>query len=91
MIRDHLSLQEIEWLAEGLRDAYGMPMPGREAHLEEARRHVGECESCHELVQVYEGLHQRLGQLNATREARLGPNCPSEDEWWRLAAGLLPE
>ena len=91
MIRDHLSLQEIELLAKDLRDAYGMPGPLREAHLEEAGRHLGECESCQELVQVYEDLHRRLGQLNATREAHLGPNCPSEDEWRRVAAGLLPE
>ena len=89
MIRDHLNLQEIEWLAERLRE--GMPVPGLEANLEEARRHLGECESCQELVQGYEDLRRRLGQLKATREACLGPNCPSEDEWRRVAAGVLPE
>ena len=91
MIRDHLSLQEIELLARDLRDAHGMSGPRREAHLEEARRHLGECESCQELVQAYEDLHRRLGPLDATPEAHLGSDCPSEDEWRRVAAGLLPE
>lgn len=89
MARNHLSLEEIEWLAEGPRKAFGIPVSA--AHVEEAMRHLGECDLCQGLVQTYEDLERRLGQLKATGETRLGPDCPAETEWWRVAAGLLPE
>lgn len=89
MARNHLILEEIEWLAEGPRKAFGIPVSA--AHVEEAMRHLGECDLCQGLVQTYEDLERRLGQLKATGETRLGPDCPAETEWWRVAAGLLPE
>ena len=78
MARDHLSLQEIEWLAESSRHT-------RPAALtEEARLHLGICESCQGLVKMYE-------ELKARGEDRGGLNCPAESTWWYVATGLQPE
>ena len=85
MARDHLSLQEIEWLAESTWPA----RPG--AQTEEARLHLGGCELCKGLMQMYEEFPRRLEQLKAPGEERGGPNCPSESAWWDVATGLLPE
>jgi CHAT domain-containing protein/tetratricopeptide (TPR) repeat protein len=81
LARDHLSRQEIEWLAEGTWHA--------SRQTEEARLHLGRCELCQGLVQMYEEFPRRLEQLKAPGQDRGGPNCPSETEWWRVAAGLL--
>lgn len=86
MPRDHLSLQEIEWLAERPREA--IVAQGAEADMREARHHLDECELCQGLVQTHEDLRRSVGEVG---EARLGSSCPSEDEWWRVAASLLPE
>ena len=84
--RDHLSLQEIEWLAERPREA--IIAQGPEADMPEARRHLDGCELCQGLLQTHEGLRRSVVE---TGETRLGPTCASEDEWWRVAARLLPE
>jgi CHAT domain-containing protein/predicted Zn-dependent protease len=85
LARDHLNLDEIECLAKG-------PRPGMDiqehARVEEIRGHMAECEPCQWLVQMYEELQRRLGPLEATAPV---PGCAAEAEWWRLAAGILPE
>ena len=78
LARDHLSLQEIEWLAESSRHT----RPA--AQTEEARLHLGGCEFCQGLVKMYE-------ELKAPGEERGGPNCPAESTWWYVATGLQPE
>jgi CHAT domain-containing protein len=85
LARDHLNLNEIEGLAKGPRE--GMDIQ-RHAELEEARSHLAECKPCQSLVQMYEDLQRRLGQLEATSPV---PGCVAEAECWRLAAGILPE
>ena len=85
LARDHLSLQEIEWLAESTWPA------GPGAQTEEARLHLGGCELCKSLMQMYEEFPRRLEQLKPPGEERRGPNCPPESVWWHVAAGLLPE
>ena len=83
---DHLSLREIEWLAERPREA--IVAEGPEADMPEARRHLDGCELCQGLLQTHEGLRRSAVEMG---EAHLAPNCPTEDEWWRVAASLLPE
>jgi len=83
---DHLSLREIEWLAERPREA--IVAEGPETDMPEARRHLDGCELCQGLLRTHEGLRRLVGEIG---EDRLGPSCPSEDEWWRVAASLLPE
>jgi CHAT domain-containing protein/cytochrome c-type biogenesis protein CcmH/NrfG len=78
LARDHLSLQEIEWLAESSRQT----RPA--AQTEEARLHLGGCEFCQGMVKMYE-------ELKAPGEERGGPNCAEESTWWNVATGLLPE
>jgi len=78
LARDHLSLQEIESLAESSRHT----RPA--AQTEEARLHLGRCEFCQGLVKMYE-------ELKAPGEERGGPNCPAESTWWYVATGLQPE
>jgi CHAT domain-containing protein/predicted Zn-dependent protease len=76
LARDHLSLQEIEWLAEGSRHA---SRPKDEAML-----HLDGCEGCQGLVKMHK-------ELKTPGEERREPNCPLQPAWWDVAAGLLPE
>ena len=78
MARDHLSLQEIEWLAEG------SPHTGPVAQTEEATLHLGRCGFCQGLMKMYE-------ELKAPGEERGGLNCPEESAWWNVATGQLAE
>jgi len=78
LARDHLSLEEIEWLAESSRHT----RPA--AQTEEARLHLDRCEFCQGLVKMYE-------ELKAPGEERGGPNCAAESDWWYVATGLQPE
>jgi tetratricopeptide (TPR) repeat protein len=89
LARDHLSFQEIENLTAVRRSGYGIASP--KSQLDEIRQHLSECESCQELVQMYEDLQRRLGQLDAAAGARPNPDCASEAIWWGVAAGHLPE
>jgi hypothetical protein len=89
LVRDHLKLLDIEWLAGGPRRGYGAP--GQEAQLDEIRDHLGECEPCQGLVQMHEDLQRRWGQRDVATTARPAPDCPSETVWWGVAAGQLPE
>ena len=89
LVRDHLRLQEIEWLAKDLRRGNGTP--GQEAQLDEIRRHLAECEPCQGLVQMHEDLQRRMGQPDAAATARPTPDCPLETVWWGVAAGQLPD
>ena len=89
LTRDHVRLQEIEWLAEGPRRGYATP--GQEAQWDEIRHHLSECEPCQGLVQMHEDLQRRLGQLDAAATARPAPDCPLETVWWGVAAGQLPD
>jgi len=52
------------------------------------RGHLAECEPCQRLVHIYEDLQGSLSPLETMARA---PGCASEIQWWRLAAGLLPE
>jgi CHAT domain-containing protein/tetratricopeptide (TPR) repeat protein len=85
LARDHLSLQEIEWLMESTWPA------GPRAQTEEARLHLGGCELCKGLMQMYEEFPRRLEQLKPPGAEHRGPNCPPESVWWHVAAGLMPE
>jgi len=90
LVRDHVRLQEIEWLAEGPRRGNGTP--GQEAQLDEIRHHLSECPPCQGLVQMHEDLQRRSGQLDAAAAtARPAPDCPLETVWWGVAAGQLPD
>jgi CHAT domain-containing protein/tetratricopeptide (TPR) repeat protein len=89
LVRDHVRLQEIEWLAEGARRGYATP--GQEAQLGEIRHHLSECPPCQGLVQMHEDLQRRFGQLDAAATARPAPDCPLETVWWGVAAGQLPD
>jgi hypothetical protein len=89
LARDHLRYQEIEWLAEGPRRGYATL--GHEAQLDEIRHHLSECQPCRGLVQIYEDLQRRMGQLDVAATARPAPDCPLETVWWGVAAGQLPD
>ena len=90
LVRDHVSLQEIEWLAEGPRRGYATP--SQEVRLDEIRDHLSECQPCQGLVQMHEDLQRRFGQLDAVAAtARPAPDCPLETVWWEVAAGQLPD
>jgi CHAT domain-containing protein/tetratricopeptide (TPR) repeat protein len=89
LVRDHVRLQEIEWLAEGPRRGYATP--SQEAQLDEIRHHLSECPPCQGLVQMHEDLQRKFGQLDTAATARPAPDCPFETVWWGVAAGQLPD
>jgi CHAT domain-containing protein/Flp pilus assembly protein TadD len=89
LVGDHLSFEEIEWLAKGSLTEHGIP--AQEAQLDEARHHLGGCEPCQRLLQMYKDFQRRLGKLEATGTIHLAKGCPLETAWWGLAAGQLPE
>jgi CHAT domain-containing protein/tetratricopeptide (TPR) repeat protein len=59
--------------------------------LAEANGHVKSCQVCSRRVQMHEAV---LGEIIGTgmrRDVQEGGNCIANVEWYRLAAGLLPE
>jgi tetratricopeptide (TPR) repeat protein len=88
LARDHLSLQEIEWLGGSSRMGFGF---ASQDALQEATRHKSECVSCQRLAEMREDIQRRLSPQEAANEELPGSGCPQETRWWDLAAGILPE
>jgi len=53
-----------------------------------ARLHLANCESCRQKVQALEIATERLVLLKAPAPARAGKECPPQEVWFQIAAGL---
>jgi CHAT domain-containing protein/tetratricopeptide (TPR) repeat protein len=79
----HLSIEELEQLAN-LAEA-----PPAVADLEPARQHLAECAHCQRQVELLQQTDRSLHALRTSVPASRTAACPDEQEWLRLAAGLL--
>jgi CHAT domain-containing protein len=87
----HLDEAELEGLVSLSPDR----VPGFEAPLEpvlaEVQRHVESCTDCNRKVQMHRDVQTEFSRLGPTRFTQHGSACPTDADWLRLAAGLVPE
>jgi CHAT domain-containing protein/tetratricopeptide (TPR) repeat protein len=65
----------------------------RAPELESARRHAAACDGCRLRLEEYREAQQKLESLQVEHsdERTRTPECPPEEEWASVAAGLLGE
>lgn len=78
MSGQHLSPEEID----ASFDQPGTPQPS-------CAEHVGICSECQQALAAYGKKRESLYTLIASMPGRQQPSCPKEEEWIRLAAGLV--
>jgi tetratricopeptide (TPR) repeat protein len=74
----HLTVEEISQILGGGGSA-------------EQQRHAHSCGICQQVMGMFEKEEARLRALGQGRPGPAGPECPSAEEWVRLAAGQIPE
>lgn len=81
----HLAPDVLHRLVEAAET--GLP----DGERENAERHMAACSACRERLEAYRKAQRGLEALriDASDEAKKGPDCPPESEWTNLAAGLL--
>jgi tetratricopeptide (TPR) repeat protein len=80
----HLSQEEIDWLAVADPQESETDDDGRDV-----QNHLACCELCRRTLQASESRRQALSATNWAGRALRGNECPLEDKWSRLVAGLL--
>jgi hypothetical protein len=82
----HLKSDQIDEL---LQSATGNK-PGQTIHryLEDARRHLKNCEGCQTRMRAHEEAMERLALLKPTTPGAKRPICPPDDVWLEIAAGI---
>jgi tetratricopeptide (TPR) repeat protein len=88
-IEKHLSPDEIEWLLEGRLPEGRITPPSDERQV--AAEHVAGCGPCRKLLTAHELAREEVRRSKAANDVHVGESCPSEHEWWELAAGLASE
>jgi CHAT domain-containing protein len=84
----HLNPEEIERIsAAGWKPSGGEPKVP-EKGLEELFSHLSACSDCRGRVRMYEQEKTRWSNLLPHGKGKRGADCPQEEEWLRLAAGL---
>ena len=86
----HLDEAEIDALVLS-SDRGASSEPASESILFELQRHVESCEDCNRKVQMHKQAQGELVGLWSIGPVGSHPNCPREDNWAKVAAGLLPE
>jgi CHAT domain-containing protein/tetratricopeptide (TPR) repeat protein len=57
----------------------------------DVQRHVESCRECSLKVQMHKSAQNEIARLGGPRNVAPGPECVADVEWFRVAAGLLPE
>jgi tetratricopeptide (TPR) repeat protein len=85
----HLTQDELEFLVlSGASQEQVLPSPGMDA--EGMSSHIAQCEKCRSLAANYASIENRLISLKSGDIALRGEHCPPDEEWFSVAAGLLP-
>lgn len=87
LVNEHLSGEQIEELLVEDRGAF----PGEalsNSDLREAQEHLAKCQVCQKRLCMYRSAQESLAGLKRNEQGKRGPECPAEDEWRRMAAGL---
>ena len=84
-IERHLTPDELDVLC-----ASGEPAANGEHDLDpgEIQIHLSECVDCRDLVRRHAAVAGQLMHLRDNSQIERGPDCPPEEEWPRMAAGL---
>lgn len=59
--------------------------------LAEVQRHITSCRDCALKVQMHKSAQREIARLSGSVDAAPGPECGAEVEWFKVAAGLLPQ
>ena len=84
---EHLDRDQIHLAVTALADARSgtVSAPGVRAHLDL-------CPGCNKKVESLLAVEMKLRGLQGTRgSGRRGPDCPEEENWPKVAVGLLPD
>lgn len=57
----------------------------------EAQRHVDSCEDCSRKLQMHKSVHSEISRIEVPCNEPSGRDCVAENEWLKVAAGLLSE
>src|ERR1700693_69338 len=84
----HLTEKELESLA-----GFGHPFGAAsiDALTRDVRDHLVECRSCSVQLAKYTRVSARLALLKTSFESRRVDECPVDEEWLNLAAGITNE
>jgi CHAT domain-containing protein/Flp pilus assembly protein TadD len=84
----HLTIEQIERLL-GVQPGEARN-PG-EPSLDEAQRHLANCENCQKIVSTEKARDQALQSLKQNFPTRVSEDCPPEVRFYELAAGVLED
>src|SRR5579864_6455749 len=91
----HLTPRELELLLFEAADSNTGNMHA--AAEPEAQQHLNECSTCQSLAERYRRAEMALSNLEAMARIhkeefpRLGTDCPAEEVWLSIAAGLIKD
>lgn len=85
-MRSHLNSDEIERLLLSASDLGGEP--NHEGAQSDAFEHFRACESCQMMVRAHREAAEELARLKPSGIGPRGLDCPSENVWMDLAAGI---
>ena len=83
----HLTQNEIEWLLASRVSAGSIPSPPHE-DPEPVQKHLTACTQCRQTLHHLESFMGRLRALEESNERVRTPQCPPDEVWTPLAAGL---
>jgi CHAT domain-containing protein len=84
----HLTQDEIDVLfSSGAAGDLQTASLGKDAG--EAELHLAECEQCRRLLTKYVAAERALGGLKSYPEMGRGADCPPDEQWYSMAAGLV--
>ena len=85
----HLNQDELEALvSSGVSQRRELPSPGDDPG--DVSSHMAQCEKCRLLAASYAAVEARLASLRSEDLAPCRADCPPDEEWLSVAAGLLP-
>ncbi len=58
-------------------------------HLENARKHLKDCDTCQTQMRAHEQVLESLALLKSNTPGAKGPMCPPDDVWLDIAAGNI--
>ena len=86
----HLNSDQIDELLQSTADTEKDQAASRK-HQEDARTHLRDCPSCQSRMRAHQQGMERLAGLKSSAVSTPGPQCPPDDVWIEVAAGIATQ